>query len=428
VKNAIVVGSGAGGATMARALQGAFAVTVLEAGGEFKPFAMNLKIPERFKRAGLLFDAREISMLFPAMKIDKAGDRMIHVRGIGTGGTTTIAAGNALRLDDDFRKAGIDLDESFAELAGEIPITVDHRPLWRPPTRRFFEICREMGMDPQPTPKMGRQNQCRNCGRCVLGCPYGVKWDSRAFLDEARAKGARLVVKTRVERVVIRGGEAQGVVVRRGWRRRFIPADVVILAAGGLGTPVILSNSGLAGRPRLFVDPVLCVAAPYPGARQNAELSMPFYVQREGYILSPYFDHLSYYFNRAWKPPAGDILSLMIKLADSNEGSVDRRGLHKTLTARDKGVLSEAVDLCRDIFGRFGVPKEKLFLGTLNAGHPGGMFPLTPAEARTLHHESLPANVYIADASLYPASLGRPPILTIMALAKSIARRIIAAA
>ena len=133
---------------------------------------MNLQIPERFKRAGLLFDAREISLLFPAMKIDKAGERMIHVRGIGTGGTTTIAAGNALRLDDDFRKAGIDLDEAFDELAGEIPITVDHRPFWRPPTnRRFFEVCREMGIDPRPTPKMGRQNRCGTAGAACSDAP-----------------------------------------------------------------------------------------------------------------------------------------------------------------------------------------------------------------------------------------------------------------
>jgi choline dehydrogenase-like flavoprotein len=282
-----------------------------------------------------------------------------------------------------------------------------------------------MGLDPRPTPKMGHQERCRNCGRCVLGCRYGVKWDSRVFLDEARSKGARLAVKTHAERLVIEGGEARGVIVRRGLRRRFIPADVVVLAAGGLGTPVILSNSGIPGESRLFVDPVLCVAAAYPGARQDKELPMPFFAQREGYMLSPYFDHLSYYFNRAWKPAAGDILSLMIKLADSNEGSVDRRGLHKKLTERDRAVLADAVSQCTEIFGRLNVPGESLFLGTLNAGHPGGMFPLTAAEAKTLQNPRLPANVYIADASLIPAALGRPPILTIMALAKAVARRII---
>ena len=64
-------------------------------------------------------------------------------------------------------------------------------------------------------------------------------------------------------------------------------------------------------------------------------------------------------------------------------------------------------------------------MGTLNAGHPGGMFPLTRAEAQTLHHDRLPGNVYIADASLLPSALGRPPSLTIMALARAVARRIV---
>jgi choline dehydrogenase-like flavoprotein len=52
------------------------------------------------------------------------------------------------------------------------------------------------------------------------------------------------------------------------------------------------------------------------------------------------------------------------------------------------------------------------------------MFPLTAAQAKTLHPEGLPGNVYIADASLLPAALGRPPSLTIMALAKAVARKI----
>jgi choline dehydrogenase-like flavoprotein len=47
---------------------------------------------------------------------------------------------------------------------------------------------------------------------------------------------------------------------------------------------------------------------------------------------------------------------------------------------------------------------------------------LTEAEAETLHHATLPANLYIADASLLPRSMGNPPILTIMALAKRVAR------
>ena len=44
------------------------------------------------------------------------------------------------------------------------------------------------------------------------------------------------------------------------------------------------------------------------------------------------------------------------------------------------------------------------------------------AEAETLHNDALPANLYVADASLFPKSMGNPPMLTIMALARRVAR------
>lgn len=423
MKRAIVVGSGPGGAAAARRLQGRFDVTILEAGGEFRPFTSSLLVPELARKAGLLFDEREISLLFPAMRVHKALDGMIVVRGRGTGGTSTVATANALRADDDLRRIGIDLDEGFAELESAIPITADHRSLWRPPTVRLFQVCREIGLDPFPTPKMGRFTHCRNCGRCVLGCRFGVKWDSREFLQDALAAGARLVTGAEVESLVVSGGQAAGVMVRHGFRRRFHAADLVILAAGGLGTPEILRNSGIPLEPGLFVDPVLCVAAPFPGANQNRELPMPFIAARDRYIISPYFDHLSYFFNRSWNRPARNILSLMIKLADDGSGTVDGGKVGKALTRDDLQRLAGAVELCTEIFARLGIPGTDLFMGTLNAGHPGGMFPLTPAESESLHHSSLPGNAFVADSSLLPASLGKPPMMTIMALADAIATR-----
>ena len=83
--------------------------------------------------------------------------------------------------------------------------------------------------------------------------------------------------------------------------------------------------------------------------------------------------------------------------------------------------MERAVAQSREILIRLGVPEEKQFLGALNAGHPGGMLPLTAAEKDTLHNPSLPDNLYVADATIFPKSLGNPPILTIMALAKKIA-------
>jgi choline dehydrogenase-like flavoprotein len=223
---------------------------------------------------------------------------------------------------------------------------------------------------------------------------------------------------------VIRGGRAAGVRARVGMRSVFFPADLVVLSAGGLGTPAILERSGIHCEPRLSVDPVLCVAAPWPGSRQHHEVPMPFVVQRPGYIISPYFDYLSFLFDRRWRRAADGVLALMIKLADSESGRVPARGsrLDKRLTTEDRRRLAEAEALCRDLLVRLGVDPADIFLGTLNAGHPGGMLPLTAADAATLHPARLPANLYVADATLLPHSLGNPPILTILALAKRVAR------
>lgn len=425
MKKAIVIGSGAGGATVARALQGKFDVTILEAGKEFRPLTYNLSLLEKLRRTGLFFDEREIQLLFQAMQIRKTAEKMVLVNGIGTGGTTTICTGNALRMDKDLKEIGINLDDEFAELYNEIPISTAHQKRWRPTTRRLFEICEEMGLTPQPTPKMGHYDRCVNCGRCVLGCDHDAKWDSRQFLNDAIGRGAQLITNCQIERIILEKGRATEIVGRKGLSKFVLSADLIVIAAGGLGTPAILQNSGIPCEPKLFVDPVLCVATDWKDALQNKEVSMPFVVQQKHFILSPYFDYLSFFFNKSWRIPARNILSLMIKLADANEGTISNKKIEKPLTDLDKQRLQEGVEICTEILMQFGAKRESIFLGTVNAGHPGGMLPLTEKEAENFHHHVLPENVYVADATLLPKSLGNPPILSIMAMAKRVSKIIL---
>lgn len=422
MKRAIVVGSGAGGATAAKELQGKFSVTILEAGKEFRPFSLNLSLAEKLKKTGLLFDEKEIPLLFRAMKIRKTPDKMILVNGVSLGGTTTISTGSGLRMDKGLKKLGINLDPEFEEIYKEIPVSTEHQKRWRRMTKHLFEICQQMGLDPHPTPKMGNIDRCTQCGRCILGCQQGAKWDSRIFLQHAIDKGAHLVTGCKVERVVIKDGRVLGAEAKKGWRREFYPADLVILAAGGLSTPIILENSGVACEPRLFVDPVLCLAVEWKDCFLNSEIPMPFIVQRKNFILAPYFDYLSFYFNKNWHFPAKNILSVMIKLADTNAGRVLEKKIEKTLSGQDKENLKEGIEICRDIFDQLGVERDRTFLGTINAGHPGGMLPLTEQEARNFHDPRLPENLYLADATLFPNSLGNPPTLTIVAMAKRVSK------
>jgi hypothetical protein len=116
-------------------------------------------------------------------------------------------------------------------------------------------------------------------------------------------------------------------------------------------------------------------------------------------------------------------VALTIKLADSEAGSVSpRQKVSKVLTAGDRQRLAAATEACTQILEQFGARRDSLFMGSLNAGHPGGTLPLTGRERRQLHADILPGDVYVADASLLPRSLGKPPMLTIMALAKRVGR------
>jgi choline dehydrogenase-like flavoprotein len=158
------------------------------------------------------------------------------------------------------------------------------------------------------------------------------------------------------------------------------------------------------------------------GCHADEDVPMPFFVEGDGYIISPYFDYLSFFFNREWRRPRHNIVSVMVKLADDEKGSVDgRQKVQKTLSTSDKRRLGSATESCIEILTRLGARRDTIFLGTLNAGHPGGTLALTGLEPDPLHADSLPRNVYVADASLLPRSLGKPPSLTIMALARRVA-------
>ncbi len=405
---------------MARELQGKYQVTILEAGNGFKPFSLPIHTLAWVRRTGLFLDERMIRLLLPNMLVEKS-EEMVLVRGIGVGGTTTLATGNAVRWDGALKDLGIDLEPQFEALYEELPITTHHQKHWTETTKGMYALFADMGLNPMVTPKFLKAEQCVECGHCAIGCPTGAKWDTRALVAQAVRSGAELVTGCRVTNLEISGKAVTGVQAKRHGKGVDFHADLVVLAAGGLGTPVILEHSGIPCEKTLFVDPVLCDAGHIPGIRQNRQILMLFISQQDGYILSPYMDYLSFFFHRDWRYPMEEIASIMIKMADEEAGSADGRHIRKRLTEHDRARMARAVAQSREILARMGVPAERQFLGTLNAGHPGGMLPLTARERETLHHSALPDNLYVADGTILPKAMGNPPILTIMALAKKMA-------
>jgi choline dehydrogenase-like flavoprotein len=115
------------------------------------------------------------------------------------------------------------------------------------------------------------QAQCARRGTCMFGCPEGAKGSTDLTLwPQALANGARLVTGARVRELTTNGnGLATGAVwIDRDGGEHREEADVVVLAANGIGTPRLLllselaNSSGLLGK-RLMLHPYMSVLGIY---------------------------------------------------------------------------------------------------------------------------------------------------------------------
>lgn len=104
------------------------------------------------------------------------------------------------------------------------------------------------GLAPRSTPG------CRGCGVCNYGCPSGGKASTNlTFLPTAVEHGALIQAEAKITEVMVEGGRAIGVrghavhpeTNERGGEIE-VRADKVILSAGGIGTPRLLWTSGIA--------------------------------------------------------------------------------------------------------------------------------------------------------------------------------------
>ena len=110
------------------------------------------------------------------------------------------------------------------------------------------------------------------------------------------------------------------------------------MSAGGIGTAQILRASDLPAKDNLWVDVVLTVGGVSKDSRMLNEPPMAWFIKKDNYILSPYFDLLSYWFHKPWKDVSmQDRVGMMIKLADTEQGTVAADGtVTKSLTEVDR--------------------------------------------------------------------------------------------
>ncbi len=246
--DAVVIGSGAGGAAAAYALaQKGFKVVILEDGpfvsrGEFTGHALDMT-RLMYRDDGVTLALGTPGILMPIGRV--------------AGGTTTINSGTCFRtptavLDHwRFNRGLLDLS---AQVMGPYFDKVEHvlgvAPVPEALLGRGGELvargARAMGWKPFPLPR--NAPDCEGQGMCCFGCPTGAKRSANeSWLPMATQLGAQLLCNVAVDHIVFNGRRAVGVEGRanQDGPRVKVRASHVVVAAGTLHTPALLLRSGV---------------------------------------------------------------------------------------------------------------------------------------------------------------------------------------
>jgi choline dehydrogenase-like flavoprotein len=275
----VVVGSGSGGAVVARTLAEAGTdVIVLEEGG-------------RFTAAD--FSQREEEM-FPALYRSAAqqltDDGLVNVlQGSCFGGSTVVNTADCVPIPAAVlahwsRHFGVSLDEeeleaSRARVFAALRVNRIPRGQLNANNALVLEAGARIGL---ATGSFDHNRVgCLGSGYCLIGCAYDAKLGANlTYLPAAAAAGAQLYTDLRAERIERRVGgrlAIHGSVLARATRSARFPfvvlAERAVLAAGAVHTPALLLRSGLGrGLPalgrNLSLQPQLPVVAGFDDGRR----------------------------------------------------------------------------------------------------------------------------------------------------------------
>jgi len=398
----IVVGSGPGGATVAKELsQQNKKVLMLEWGS-------NAPMKGTFPQAAKMIGIPGKSLLITNIKMH------VLLRGITTGGSSVFYCGTAFTPPFEMLEShGIDIRKEIEELKNELPIKPLSDELMGPMGNRMMESAQDLGYDWQKINKFIFQDKCKTgCWRCALGCPYDAKWNARNFVEEAVNNGATLVNGVKVKSVVTDGKSATGVTLKKGGRTYQVDAPTVVLGAGGIGSAEILKRSGMekAGSD-FFVDPLIMAMGKVADIKEGKELQMQAGWQvKDEYVMTDL------------TMPKIPKLLIMVKIKDELGGRITNGGgCRKDLSKSDYKKLDDGFQHAKKILKNAGV--KRVSKSMVSAAHPGGTVKIGDVVDSNLKTEY--DNLYVCDCSVIPEAWGLPPTLTILGLGKRLSKHLL---
>ena len=415
----IIVGSGPGGATVAKELsKSKKKVCILERGdndpltGSFWYGTKTLLVPGR-------------SMLLTSQLLGM-------VRGITTGGSTVHFYATCYPVPFEMLKSyGIDLTSELEEIRNELPIAPLKDEMIGPMATRIMQSAQDLGYNWQKLDKFMYQDRWKP-GHPFghYGDPQDVKWSARMYIEEAMAHGAELIDRAKVTKVIIEGKTAVGVEFKKNGQTSRLYAPKIVVSAGGIGTPVILRASGMkeAGY-NFFFDPLIGVRGTVKDIEvppSEIPMSAGVHMVDEEYMMTD----MSHPFATSAMFAAGvfrfdklfsrrNTLQIMVKAKDELGGKLtDKGGIRKALDEKEKQKLSKGFERAKEILKNAGA--KGIFKTGYLAAHPGGTVKVGQLVDSNLKSEF--DNLYVCDCSVIPEAWGLPPTSTIIGLGKRLAK------
>ena len=339
------------------------------------------------------------------------------------GGSTIVSAGNGVRsLEKYFKEIGIDLDNEFLEMEDLLNIhTLDDSHIGKL-SKKFMKSAEKLNLNVMKMPKFIDESKCIQCGKCAFGCPVDAKWSSKNFIDEACENGAKLLCNSTVTKLIVEDSAIKGVeIIDDNGKNKEIFSNLVILSSGAITTPLLLQSIGIDCGNQFFTDPFVTVGGFLKDANYNTEIQMNGLVKSEHFILAPHFSQ--FIANQLDDVKSEDIFSIMVKVPDEGKGHVKNNDIIKENTIQDLQYLAEGTTTAGMILRDLGVDPTTIVSTVFRSAHPGG----TASIGKVLNTdlETKIKGLYVCDNSAVPKAPGAPPILTILALAKRLSKKLI---
>lgn len=413
--DAIIIGSGTCGATIARelALQNK-KVLILEKGGD-DPLSETLP--------GIAPILNEVSV----------GPKLKDMRGVTTGGTTALYFGvAALPPFDTFSALGIDLTQDYEEVKKELPINYLPDEVFGPQSLKLRDSAQELGYSWE------KQLMLIDADKCKTGYSYEAKWKAKSFVEDAVNNGATLLNKAEVTKIIFQKGKAIGVEYKQKKKRKFskptlctVYGEKIILAAGVLASPQILKKSGaknVANR-GFYFDPnqVYFGLIPNLNSKNNFVGAMETNLEEDITLGDANIPKLLYKFLMIsmLKPKHffsfSKSIGIGVKVHEPMGGELRENGkYHKEVSKEVLAKLQRGGEAAIEILKNAGA--THIVKSPVNVTSTGGVLKINEHVDTNLQTEF--KNLYVCDRSILPDTFRKPPTLTLVCLGKYLSRRL----